>query len=64
MTPINCGHCGCPYHVTPDAEFQCLACPHALTAQDIDLDRQQVWAIDAAGRLGYVTDPNASLDAI
>lgn len=48
MTPINCQQCG--------GLTQFL-----LDRRDIDLDGSEVWAVDAEGMLGYVTDPAVSL---
>ncbi|MFH9959628.1 hypothetical protein ACH4OX_36215 [Streptomyces roseolus] len=64
MTLIHCSECGGTYHLTPTAEFQCLTCDHRITPRDISLDGQEAWAVDPAGRLGYVTDPAASLTAM
>lgn len=64
MTLIYCSECGGTYHLTPTVEFQCLTCDHRIAPRDISLDGQEAWAVDPAGRLGYVTDPAASLTAM
>ncbi|MFE5795782.1 hypothetical protein ACFQ8C_24855 [Streptomyces sp. NPDC056503] len=64
MNLIRCTECGGTHHLTPAADFQCHACAHRITRRDISLDGQEAWAVDPAGRLGYVTDPAASLSAM
>ncbi|MGW6557670.1 hypothetical protein [Streptomyces hydrogenans] len=64
MHHICCAECGDTYHLTPAADFQCHTCAHRITRRDIPLDGQEVWAVDFAGRLGYVTDPAMSLRAM
>ncbi|MFD4020664.1 hypothetical protein [Streptomyces sindenensis] len=63
MTPINCQQCGglLPYRIQPDRLFKCHECGNLLHWRDIDLDGSEVWAVDAEGTLGYVTDPAVSL---
>ncbi|MER6466445.1 hypothetical protein ABT278_39090 [Streptomyces sp. NPDC001228] len=59
MHVLTCGTCS----TGPGSEFRALAdglfaCPagHLLAPQDVDLDGPTVWAVDASGILGYVTD--------
>ncbi|MGW5658271.1 hypothetical protein [Streptomyces humi] len=67
MHALTCADCT----TGPGTEFRALAdglfaCPagHLLAPQDVDLDGPQVWAVDASGALGYVTDPAHALEQL
>ncbi|MGA4980004.1 hypothetical protein [Streptomyces cinereoruber] len=59
MTPIFCAQCGglSAYRIRPDGLFDCPECDNILDPRDIDLDGNEVWAVDETGTLGYVQDP-------
>ncbi|MGW8769007.1 hypothetical protein ACWGN5_41815 [Streptomyces sp. NPDC055815] len=61
MILIHCPACEGTYHLVSSGTLQCPTCDRQITPRDISLDGQEAWAVDPAGRLGYVTDPAASL---
>ncbi|MEU3520551.1 hypothetical protein ABZ770_35745 [Streptomyces sp. NPDC006654] len=67
MHALTCADCatgpGTEFHALSDGLFACPA-GHLLAPQDIDLDGPHVWAVDASGALGYVTDPARALEQL
>ncbi|MFJ9712384.1 hypothetical protein [Streptomyces sp. NPDC101234] len=54
---------GAEFRALPDGLFECPA-GHLLAPWDVDLDGARVWAVDASGVLGYVTDPDRALEVL
>ncbi|MEU2427741.1 hypothetical protein ABZ619_43335 [Streptomyces sp. NPDC007851] len=69
MHALTCADCatgpgpGTEFRALPDGLFACPA-GHPLAPQDINLDGPHVWAVDASGTLGYVTDPAHALEQL
>ncbi|MEU3265093.1 hypothetical protein [Streptomyces bacillaris] len=63
MDQIRCGDCGATFGPRPSGLFQCDGDQtHDLDPRDIDLDGCDVWAVDSAGTLVIVADPNVSAE--